>query len=152
MATASEVARFRELVRHWTLYRASLPEPARYDQIRKDLKQVRNPGWGSNPPLSSWPPHLLDPDPTMVAAVEHYFVARAWVGSGKYPAWQMLAMSAIYDAGKMIGVTPPHNPKQPTTQLTSLQIWAKAEGVRYGSNDLKSSGKTAPLVGAPPKY
>ena len=152
MATASEVARFRELVRHWTRYRASLPEPARYDQIRIDLKQVRNPGLAGNPPVSSWAPQLLDPDPAMVAAVEHYFVARAWVGSGKYPAWQMLAMSAIYDAGKMIGVTPQHNPKQPTTQLTSLQIWAKAEGVRDGSNDLKSSGKTAPMVGAPPKY
>ena len=64
----------------------------------------------------------------------------------------MLAMSAIFVFSKTTPATPQHIPKQPAPQLTSLQIWAKAEGVRDGSNDLKSSGKTAPLVGAPPKY
>lgn len=152
MATASEVSRFKELIRNWTLYRASLPEADRYEQIRLDLKQVRNPGWQGNPPLSSWPPNLIDPDGAMVAAVEHYFVCRSWVGSGKFPAWQMMSMSAIYDAGKMLGLSPRHNPKQPTTQLTSLQMWAQAEGVRDGGKDLQASGKSAPAVAMPPKY
>lgn len=152
MATAAELKRFKELVRNWNLYRASLPEATRYDQIRQDLKKVRNPGWQGNPPLASWPSNLVDPDAAMVAAVEHYFVCRAWVASGRFPAWQMMTMSAIYDAGKMLGVSPRHNPDQPTTQLTSLQMWAQAEGVRDGSNDLKRSGKGAPMVAMPPRY
>jgi hypothetical protein len=61
-------------------------------------------------------------------------------------------MSAIHDLGKMAGVSPRHNPKQPTTQLTSLQMWAQAEGVRDGTNDLKASGKSAPSVAMPPRY
>lgn len=152
MATADEVRRFKELVRNWNMYRASLPEPDRYEQIRIDLKQVRNPGWQGNPPLSSWPTNLIDSDSAMVAAVEHYFVCRSWVGSGKFPAWQMLTMSAVYDLGKMVGASPRHNPKQPTTQLTSLQMWAQAEGVRDGGNDLKISGRSAPPVAMPPRY
>lgn len=152
MATAEQVSRFRALVRNWSMYRASLPEEDRYEQIRKDLKQARNPGWNGNPPVTAWPPNLIDPDGTMLAAIEHYFLCRAWVGSGKYPAWQMMSMSAIYDAGKMLGLAPRHNPKQPTTQLTSLQMWAQAEGVRDGNLDLQRAGKSAPSVAMPPKY
>lgn len=152
MATAQEVTRFRELVRNWSAYRASLPEQDRYERIRNDLKQARNPGWQGNPPLTFWPAHLIDPDSAMLAAIEHYFLCRAWVGSGKYPAWQMISMSAVYDAGKMVGFSRRHNPSQPTTPLTSLQMWAQAEGVRDGSQDLKRSGKSAPLVAPPPAY
>lgn len=145
-------ARLNELIANWKAFRAPLPEEERYCQIRRDLYQVRNAGWGPNPPLSVWPSQLLDPSDSMMAAVEHYFLCRCWVGTGVFPAWQMTAMNAVYDAGKMLGVTPNHNPNKPTTPLTALQMSAQAAGVRDGKLDLVKFGKEAPLIGEPPKY
>ena len=88
----------------------------------------------------------------MLAAVEHYYLCRTWVGSGKFPAWQVQAMNMIYDTGKMLGVTPRHNPNKPTSPLTALQMAAKVAGIRDGSVDLAKSGKSAPLIAMPPKY
>ena len=152
MGLPNDTLRLNNLIAMWKAYRASLPEPKRYEQIASDLYKVRNPEWRGNPPLSAWPQHLLDPDDSIVAAVEHYFLCRAWVGSGKYPAWQVQAMNMIYDTGKMLGITPRHNPNNPTSPLTALQIAAKAAGIRDGSADLIMSGKSAPLVAMPPKY
>jgi hypothetical protein len=64
----------------------------------------------------------------------------------------MRAMNIVYDIGKIAGVTPRHNPTKPTTPLTALQMAAKEAGIRDGELDLAKSGKTAPLVGKPPKY
>jgi hypothetical protein len=153
MATsANDTGRLNDLIAKWKAYRAGLPEPERYDQLRKDLYQVRNAGWNGCPPLSTWPPHLLDPDDAMMAAVEHYFLCRAWVGSGTFPAWQVQAMNVVYDLGKMAGLTPRHNPNKPTSPITALQMAAKVAGVRDGQADLAKSGKSAPLVAMPPKY
>jgi hypothetical protein len=146
------ISRFYDLIAKWRAHRAPLTDPDLSCQIKDDLKQVRNPGWNGNPPLSSWPALLVDSDDGMNAAVEHYFLCRCWVGSGKYPAWQMRSMSVIYDAGKYAGVTPSHNPAKPTTPLTPLQVFAKALGVKDGEADLLASKKSAPLFGAPPKY
>ncbi|MEC4747255.1 hypothetical protein [Methylomicrobium sp. Wu6] len=88
----------------------------------------------------------------MMAAVEHYFLCRCWVGTGVYPAWQMRALNFVYDMGKLVGVTPQHNPNKPTSKLTALQMAAKEAGVRDGEDDLAKSGKSAPWIASPPKY
>ncbi len=150
--TPAEVMAFNMYVEKWKLYRASIPEPARYCQIKSDLKQVRNPGWKGNPPITAWPADLVDSDDAMNAAVEHYFLCRCWIGSGKYPSWQLRTMNIIYDGGKAAGVTPAHNPNQPPSRLTLLQIGAKELGIKHGEDDLKKSGGSAPWIAKPPKY
>lgn len=147
-----QIDRLNDLISKWKNYRVSIPEPGRYCQIKDDLYQVRNAGWNDNPPIGVWPPHLIDPDDTMMAAVEHYFLSRCWVGTGKYPAWQMRAMHFVYDMGKLLGVTPRHNPNKPTSRLTALQMAAKEAGARDGEADLAKSGKKAPWIAPPPKY
>lgn len=148
----AQVARLNDLLAKWKAYRAALPEEERYCQIRLDLYQVRNAGWEKNPPITVWPTNLVDPDDAMMAAVEHYFLCRCWVGTGVYPAWQMRTLNVIYDLGKIVGVTPQHNPNKPTTKPTALQMAAKTAGVRDGELDLAKSGKSATLVGMPPTY
>ena len=150
--TASQTARVNDLLARWKAYRAALPEPGRYCQIKTDLYQVRNPGWNGSPPLSAWPSHLVDSDDGVMAAVEHYFLCRCWVGSGAFPEWQVRAMNMVYDMGKLAGITPRHNPNKPTTPLTAVQMASKEAGIRDGASDLANSGKKAPLVSAPPKY
>lgn len=152
MGAGNDTGRLNELIAQWTAYRASVPQVDLYTQLSRDLYQVRNAGWRDNPPLSFWPAYLVDPDDALMAAVEHYFLCRAWVGTGKYPAWQVTAMNVVYDLGKMAGVTPQHNPNKPTSPLTALQMSAKTAGVRDGSNDLRRSGNSAPLIAMPPKY
>ncbi|MFL9899092.1 hypothetical protein PQR75_05710 [Paraburkholderia fungorum] len=147
-----QVERLNDLIAKWKTFRVDLPETARYCQIKGDLYQVRNAGWDDNPSIGSWPPDLIDPDDTMMAAVEHYFLCRCWVGTGKFPAWQMSAMNFIYDIGKLVGVTPQHNPNKPTSKLTALQMAAKVAGVRDGEDDLAKSGQSAPWIAVPPKY
>jgi hypothetical protein len=149
---AAQTARLNDLLSKWKAYRAAIPEPDRYCQIRQDLYQVRNAGWNGNPSLSVWPANLIDPDDAMMAAVEHYFLCRCWVGTGAFPAWQMRAMNVIYDLGKVAGVTPRHNPNKPTSPPTALQMAAKEAGIRDGESDLAKSGKSAPLIATPPKY
>ena len=153
MATiASQTTRLNDLLTKWKAHRSALPEEDRYCQIKTDLYQVRNPGWNGSPPLSVWPAHLIDPDDGVMAAVEHYFLCRCWVGSGAFPAWQVRAMNMVYDLGKLAGITPRHNPNKPTTPLTAVQMAGQEAGIRDGVSDLEKSGKEAPLVSAPPKY
>jgi len=151
-STNPQVDRLNELIAKWKSYRAPLADSDLYCQLRQDLYQVRNAGWDGNPPLADWPPDLVDPDDSMMAAVEHYFLCRCWVGTGQFPAWQMRAMNHVYDIGKMAGITPQHNPNKPTSKLTLLQMAAKEAGVRDGEADLAKSGKSAPLIAKPPKY
>lgn len=150
--TAAQVARVNQLVAAWTAYRSASPEPGRYCELKLDLYKVRNAGWNGNAPLSSWPTHLVDADDAVMAAVEHYFLCRCWVGTGQYPAWEVKALVMMYDAGKMIGVSPRHNPNKPTTPITALQISFQAAGIRDGEADLRKSGRPAPTVQRPPKY
>jgi hypothetical protein len=152
MSIKDETARVNDLIAKWKAFRSSIGEPERYCQIKGDLYKVRNAGWQSNPPISVWPVHLIDPDDGVMAAVEHYFLCRCWVGNGIYPAWQVRAMGMIYDLGKMAGVTPQHNPTKPTTPPTAVQMACKEAGIRDGEKDLAASGKEAPLVTKPPVY
>jgi len=147
-----KVDRLNELIAKWKDFRVALPDSTKYCQIKNDLYQVRNAGWEGNPSIGVWPPDLIDPDDSMMAAVEHYFLCRCWVGTGQFPAWQMRAMNNIYDLGKLIGVTPQHNPNKPTSKLTLLQVAAKEAGIRDGEADLAKSGESAPWIAAPPKY
>ena len=151
-ASNVHVARLNDLLAKWKAFRAALPEQERYCQIRLDLYQVRNAGWGKNPPITVWPASLIDPDDSMMAAVEHYFLCRCWVGTGVYPAWEMRAMNTVYDLGKVAGVTPRHNPNKAPTPPSALQMAAKEAGVRDGERDLAKWGKSAPLVAKPPTY
>ena len=73
MTAAKDTGRLNELIAKWKTYRATLPEPDRYRQIGSDLYKVRNPSWRGNPPLSAWPPNLIDSDDSMMAAAEHNF-------------------------------------------------------------------------------
>ncbi|MCL2887604.1 MAG: hypothetical protein FWF20_12700 [Betaproteobacteria bacterium] len=152
MSDSDDVTRFHDLVAKWISYRSSLPEPQRYNQIRNDLFKVRNPDLNGNPSLSYWPDYLIDSDESMMAAVEHYFLCRAWVGTGTYPAWEMRGLNGIYDLSKFLKITPRANPNKPVSPLTSLQRQAQAEGVAAGEIDLKKSGGKAPLITQPPKY
>jgi len=147
-----QINRMNELNTKWKVYCGGTAEPERYCEISRDLYQVRNAGWNGNPALAVWPPELIDPDDAMMAAVEHYFLCRCWVGTGKFPAWEVRAMNVLYDMGKAVGVTPRHNPNKPTSTLTALQMAAKVAGVRDGEADLAKSGKSAPWVSMPPKY
>lgn len=150
--SAEEMRRFKTLVKLWQLDRGNVSEPERSCKIRRDLKAVRNPGWQGNPPITDWPAYLVDKDDGMNAAVEHYFLCRCWVGSGTQPAWQQRTMNQLYNTGKALGVTPQHNPNNPTTELTGLQLAAQEMGVQAGEADLKASGKSAPMFAEPPVY
>src|SRR5262245_943044 len=90
----------RDLIAKWSGYRSAIPEPDRWCQLRQDLYEVRNPGFKGSPPLSVWPPYLVDPDDEIMASVEHYFLSRCWVGTGQYPAWEMRTLGTIYETGK----------------------------------------------------
>ena len=151
--TRVQSARFRALRASWIAYRADVqPVTAQFNQLRKDLYEARNAGVGKNRPISAWPAHLIDPDDGVMAAVEHYFLCRAWVGNGTYPASEVMVMQDIYNVGKIFGVTPKHNPNKPTTPLSWLQVQAQTNGVRDGEADLKASGKPEPGIQPPPKY
>lgn len=148
MSTPSgKEATVRSLITKWITYRAG-----DYCQIAKDLYQVRNPGFNGSPPLSHWPPDLRDPDSEIMASVEHYFLSRCWVGSGKYSALQMKVMSKIYNTGKRLGVTPRHNPNNPVTPPSEMQAKFQEEGILHGEADLKKSGKPTPGYREPPRY
>lgn len=149
---AQQTLRLNELIRLWKTHHSAIAEPQRYCQIKNDLYQVRNPGWRGNPPISAWPVHLIDPDDSMMAAVEHYFLCRCWIGTGQFPTWQLQTMNFVYNMGKLAGVTPQHNPNNPTTPLSALQMAAQLAGIRDGEADLASSGGSAPLIARPPQY
>lgn len=144
--------RLNELLRLWRAYRAPLTDPDLSCKLKDDLYKVRNAGWNGNPPLSVWPAALIDPDDSMMAAVEHYFLCRCWVGKGIQPAWQLTVMNNIYDWGKMMGLTPQHNPNKPVSKLTALQMAAKVAGIRDGEADLAASGESGPWISKPPTY
>jgi hypothetical protein len=143
----SKEATVRSLIAQWTAYRAG-----DYCQLKSDLYQVRNPGFNGSPPLSVWPPYLVNPDSEIMASVEHYFLARCWVGTGEYSSVQLRIMSKIYNLGKSIGVTPRHNPNNPVTPPSKMQEKFQFEGMLHGEADLKRSGKVAPGLKTPPKY
>ena len=129
VVTTAEFGRFFALRAAWVVYRASVtPVWAQYDQLRQDLYQVRNAGWNGNPPITFWPASLIDADDGMMAAIEHYFLCRAWVGNGVFNATQMRAQNTLYDDGKRLHLTPQHNPNKPTTKL-------------YRIADLRSGGR-----------
>jgi hypothetical protein len=151
--TKSHFARFVALRAAWIGYRAGVtPTPAKFDQLRQDLYKVRNADWNGNPPISVWPANLIDPDDGMMASIEHYFLCRAWVGGGKYPASEMRLQTQLYDLGKELGVTPQHNPNKPTTPLTDLQLYAQTHGIMDGEADLAASGQPEPGYKMPAKY
>src|SRR5271165_3600678 len=115
-----QINRLNELNTKWKIFCSKTPEPERYCEISGDLYQVRNAGWNGNKPLGAWPADLVDSDDAMMAAVEHYFLCRCWVGTAKFPAWEVRAMDVIYDLEKIGGVTPRHNPNKPTSRPTAL--------------------------------
>ena len=149
---AEQTDRLNTLLRAWRAYGAPLTDPQLSCTLKGYLYSVRNAGWNGNPPISVWPAHLIDPDDGIMAAVEHYFLCRCWVGTGEQPAWQMRAMNNIYDIGKILGVTPRHNPNRPPSPPTALQMAAIEAGVREGEADLARSGASGPWISRPPTY
>ena len=146
-ASAAELALIDDRIRKWSIYRSF-----NYCRLRSDLYQVRNAGWNGNPPLSHWPPGLVDPDDEINAAVEHYFLCRCWVGTGAQPAWQMRKMSQVYNFGKAIGLTPRHNPNNPPTPNSGIQSHYQERGIRGRRSRRAGSGRSAPWVSRPPTY
>jgi len=135
------------LIRRWEAFRRNEPIPARFLTLKRDLYNVRNAV-----PGTSYPASLTDPDDEVMAAVEHYFLCRAWVGNGVQPAWQMRAMTDIYNTGKEYGLTPRHNPNRPVTPPSQMQKDFQALGIADGEADLRVSGRKPPLVAKPPTY
>ncbi|MFT4151062.1 MAG: hypothetical protein QM656_12765 [Paracoccaceae bacterium] len=148
MATQAEVDR---LIGAWIHYRLKDKEPERYDRLRQDLYAARNgEGW-------RYPAELISSDTETMAAVEHYFLCRAWVGTGKYSAAQMRAMNAAYGAGKEKGLIPRHNPDKPVSPPSQLQRDYEEKGVVEGERDAslaasRGKGKDAPTIAMPPLY
>lgn len=122
-----------DLIIKWDSYRSGSPVPDRYCVLKTDLYNVRN-----SVPGTSYPSSLIDPDDEIMASVEHYFLTRCWVGSGAYPLWEIADLVALYDAGKLAGVTPRHNPDKPVTPVSLMQIMFQNRGMTDGSKDLKS--------------
>lgn len=149
--------RVNSLILAWEEYARSLSETETdYPELACVLKgflyQVRNAGSGRNPPISAWPANLVDSDDAIMASVEHYFLCRCWVGTGVQPAWQMRLMTDVYNVGKRLGVTPQHNPDNPTSPLTPAQQFAQTLGILHGEFDLARTGGTAPTFGPLPNY
>lgn len=137
----------RSLVAKWEAYRSGIPKPARYLKLKGDLYKVRN-----GDPSAVYPITLINTDDEVMAAVEHYYLCRGWVGNGVQPAWQMRAMKGIYNVGKELGVTPRHNPNKPVTPPSPLQVVWQNRGITDGEADLIDSGMTGPTVAMPPVY
>jgi len=142
----------RSLIVKWKAYRSAIAEPERYTKIAEDLYKVRNAGFNGNPSPPSCPSDLVDADDEIMAAVEHYFLCRSWVGSGYMPAWELRRVTDIYNYGKQLGITPRHNPNKPVTPPSAVQKEFQEEGISDGESDLLKSGKEAPSYTSPPKY
>lgn len=140
------------LIKAWIKHHVGPLATPNYCLLKNDLYQARNPGFNGLLAISHWPAHLISSDAEVMAAVEHYFLARCWVGTDEQPAWQMRAMSAIYNAGKHLGVTPQHNPNNPVTPPSALQSRFQEEGITAGEADLVANGGSAPVVASPPTY
>ncbi len=139
--------RVNDLIGKWKSYRSGEAEPGRYDTLRQDLYNARN---GKGGP---YPPYLLDPDDEIMAAVEHYFLCRGWVGNGHFPSWQVQQMVAVYDAGKIAGITPQHNKNKPTTPFSDMQLFYQVKGIADGETDAKTYKVDVPILPRmPPKY
>ncbi|MFA5120139.1 hypothetical protein [Zavarzinia sp.] len=139
-------ARVTELIEAWKTYRGGEAEPGRYDTLRQDLYNARNG-------IGTYPPHLIDADDEIMAAVEHYFLCRGWVGNGHFPAWQVADLVALYDAGKLLHVTPRHNKNKPTTPISLMQVSFQNKGINDGIRDTKVYNIDTPILPRmPPKY
>lgn len=118
----------RARIMKWEDYRSKIAAPGLYVTLMRDLYNVRND-------KGSYPVGLADPDDTINAAVEHYFLCRAWIGNGWFPAWQVELMVSIYNTGKDWGVTPQHNPKKPLTPPSEMQKYFQQRGISDGIDD-----------------
>jgi hypothetical protein len=142
-----------DYIRRWMMHHpVNIDRANRYCRLADDLYKVRNPGFNGSPPINTWPSFLIHSDDEVMACVEHYFLTRCWVGTGKYPAWQLRGMRDIYNIGKRLGLTPRHNPNNPVTRASDLQQSYQDLGIRHGEEDLIVSGRTPPIVGTPPTY
>jgi len=150
-----EEDRVDELIGRWTRYGMNsekYPSDQLYCRLKNDLYQVRNAGWKKNPPLSAWPTNLIDKDDEIMAAIEHYFLCRCWIGTAKYSTTQMRAMISVYTAGKRVNLTKQHNPNKPVTPPSELQSHFQNKGIRHGESDRDRAGLEAPLFAPPPSY
>jgi hypothetical protein len=136
----------RRRIMGWETYRKKVPLPQRNMDLKDDLYAIRN-GKGI------YPDGLIDADDEINAAVEHYFLCRAWVSNREYPVWQVEALVAVYNAGKDWGVTPRHNPDKPTTPASDMQKYFQRQGIIDGTDDaVLYNGGTAWVPGIPPMY
>ncbi len=139
--------------------------PRVYGFLAKCLYQVRNPGKAKvgylklhsgtsvNPAVSWWPTHLVDDDPEIMAAIEHYFLVRFWIGNAVYSAFQTKIMIGTYMGGKsLFPDLMRHNPDNPVTPVSDLQKTFQAKGITHGESDLKIHGGEPPLLAEPPVY
>ena len=143
----------RVRIMKWESYRSTEKAPGRYANLKFDLYVVRNPKkYPEN--YAVIPADLIDDRDEINAAVEHYFLCRAWIGNGEFSAAQMSAMVGVYNLGKRIGITPRNNPDNPTTPPSDLQKYFQQRGIDDGITDAKLYGTGAPpfSIKAPPKY
>jgi hypothetical protein len=142
-------ARVDELIAKWNTYRTGNPEPERYLVLSRDLYNIRNDVVVTPP----FPDDLNDPDPEVMAAVEHYYLCRGWVGNGVFPASQVANMVVLYDLGKLAHVTPRHNKSKPVTPMSWMQFKYQNKGMNDGSRDAKRFNVDTPILWKkPPKY
>jgi hypothetical protein len=148
----TQVLRVVNLISQWIIYRGNISEPGRYMQLAQDLYLVRNDKLIDSLNSTPYPSYLIDSDNEIMAAIEHYFLCRGWVGNGVYNAVQVLAQAAAYDAAKELGAAPQHNPSKPVSPPSLMQQKFQGMGIADGKNDLKKSGKPSPDFNKPPKY
>ena len=144
-----QMAKADRLRTAWWLHHKNIKSPVeRSKRIQKDIFEIRNGILGQ----TGLPAQLRTADDEVLAALEHYFLCRWWVGSGRYPSWEVWGMVALYNISKEVGVTPRFNASRPPTPLSNMQMIFQQQGICSGEKDLAASGNEAATVAMPPLY
>lgn len=134
----------RAIATAWCSMPSAASAPQRLTEIAATFYLYRNPPADqSSEEYRRWkaffdilPPGALSDDGEVVAAVEHYFFARAQVANAEYSSANMSAYIHLYQLAKSTGIDLRHNKNNPTTPPSALQkTWALL-GAADGKQDL----------------
>ena len=137
----------------WALYDFRNP-PDEKDEARSEKWKARIDAFFTEGTKSD--------DPEIMAAVEHYYYSRSQVGNARYSETNWRIYVSLYHYGKKMGLVPRHNPNNPVTPPSKLQLEMGILGIYKGRDELKelnesnkSDGKealTPPAFRGPPNF
>ena len=131
------------LIGAWERYRIGEKQPERYLTLWKDVRNARR-----RVATEAYPEHLYDMDDEVMAATEHYFLCRAWVGNGVRPAWQMRSIKGVYNLLKQYDLVSRTDPKFPVSPLSEMQVRFQDEGINAGLKDMRNYDIKDPVIGS----